>query len=105
MLGFGTALHAIAMLAVVVGLIAALGWALRRWGNGVNFGAGAKAVARYRITQRLPLSPSHTLIELETPHGATVLVLGPQGATEILGTEKHKILPQTAVKPTPKLKK
>ena len=105
MLGFGTALHAIAMLAVVVGLIAALGWALRRWGNGLNFGTGAKAVARYRITQRLPLSPSHTLIELETPHGPTVLVLGPQGAIEILSTEKHKILPQTPVKPTSKPKK
>lgn len=105
MLGFGTALHALAMLAVVIGLIAALGWALRRWGNGLNFGAGAKAVVRYKITQRLPLSPNHTLIELETPHGATVLVLGPQGATEILVAENNKVLPKAAVKSAPKRKK
>jgi hypothetical protein len=84
-LGLGVWLHAIAMLAVVVGLIAALGWALRRWGNGAG-GAGfsltpSKTAPRYRITHRMVLTPQHTLLELETPSGPQTLVLGPQGAT------------------------
>lgn len=94
-LGLGVWLHAVAMLAVVVGLIAALGWALRRWGNGAG-GAGfsltpSKTAPRYRITHRMVLTPQHTLLELETPSGPQTLVLGPQGATLIPEKEKKTL--------------
>lgn len=106
-LGFGTALHATAMLGVVVGLIAAMGWALRRWGItlGSNGIAGSKAAARYRISQRLVLSQNHTLIELETPQGPCVLVLGPQGATELSFPQKSAVSPTSLPSPRPRGKK
>ena len=106
-LGFGTALHAMAMLGVVVGLIAVLGWALRRWGMtlGSNGLTGSKAAARYRISQRLVLSPNHTLIELETPNGPCVLVLGPHGATELGFSQKSAVSLTPSPSPRPRGKK
>ena len=83
MLTLGTGIHALAMLGLVVALILGLGWVLRRYGTPWGFTPTARAQPRYKISQRLALSAQHTLIELETPHGTRVLVLGPQGAVVV----------------------
>ncbi len=88
MLTLGTGLYALAMLALVLGLILGLGWLMRTYGTRWGLGA-TRAEPTLKVTQRLPLNAQHTLVEVTEPTHRTLLLLGP-GQSVVVAREVLK---------------
>jgi flagellar biogenesis protein FliO len=83
MLTLSATLYALAMLALVLGLIMGLGWALRTYGTRWGLGNTARTTPTLRVTERLPLSAQHTLVKVQDGQQEYTLALSPQGVQVI----------------------
>lgn len=87
MLSIGTALYALAMLGLVLGLILGLGWILRTYGSRWGLSGAARRAPTLQVQQRLTLSAHHSLVEVTdttSPQAQRYLiVLGPNHSTVV----------------------
>ncbi|MCA3243868.1 MAG: hypothetical protein INF43_00995 [Alphaproteobacteria bacterium] len=94
MLTVGASLYALAMLALVLGLILGLGWFLRTYGTRLGFGGGGMAHATLQVRQRLSLTAQHSLVEVADTTGTKptryLIVLGPNHSTVVAQTPLPK---------------
>ncbi len=101
MLSFGTGLHAVAMLVLVIGLILGLGWVLRTYGTRLGL-TKTHPQNGLQVRQRLPLSAQHTLLEITDTARRYLIVLSPQGATLI---NQESLPSPTITTPAPRPRK
>ncbi len=87
MLDLGTTLYALAMLALVLGLILGLGWFLRTYGARLGLlGSTTRAMPTLQVQQRLSLTAHHSLVEVTDSTQRYLLVLGPNHSTVVSQT-------------------
>lgn len=76
-MAFDSYLQFILALILVLGLIALLAWALRRFGLGGAMRAGSQR--RLQIVEATPIGPRHRLLLVRRDRVEHLLLLGPQG--------------------------
>lgn len=76
-MAFDSYLQFVLALVLVLGLIAILAWALRRFGLGGTLRAGSKR--RVQIVEATPVGPRHRLLLVRRDRVEHLLLLGPQG--------------------------
>lgn len=74
---FDSYLQFVLALLLVLGLIALLAWALRRFGLGGAMRAGSQR--RVQIVEATPIGPRHRLLLVRRDRVEHLLLLGPQG--------------------------
>jgi hypothetical protein len=80
--GPGTVLYALAMLALVLGFIAALGWLLRTYGARWGL-AGSSSNNALHVSQRVALSAQHSLLDVREPGMRYLILIGPNHSTVV----------------------
>ena len=80
---FDVYLRFLLALAFVLGLIAALAWAARRFGFGGGFGPLKSRSARLTVVEALMLDAKRRLVLIRRDDREHLLILGPTGETVI----------------------
>jgi flagellar protein FliO/FliZ len=95
---YDTYLRFVLALLLVLGLIAILAWALRRFG----FGGALRADNRRRIQilETTPLGPRHRLVLIRRDQTEHLLLLGPQGDVVVEHGIEHASFEQEMNRPT-----
>ncbi|URD61913.1 flagellar biosynthetic protein FliO [Sphingomonas sp. KRR8] len=79
-------LRMIASLGLVLGMMAAILWAVRRFD--IRLPGRSCSAARLQVMERLSLDPKNMVVILRRDHVEHLLILGPAGAMTIEGTIK-----------------
>lgn len=95
---YDTYLRFVLALLLVLGLIAILAWALRRFG----FGGALRTDSRRRIQilETTPLGPRHRLVLIRRDQTEHLLLLGPQGDVVVEQGIEHASFEQEMNRPT-----